>query len=259
MGALFEVEDDPRQGLFFFFAKILSAPMKPAAAPAMITLPPGLADKRIALVHTWTSTQDEGWARIAFDQRKIPYSYVGVQELRDTANLRAKYDAIVIPNTGGTAQSIVNGMPMIGDPIPWKASQAYPNIGAPDSSDDMRGGIELKGMVNIQKFVSQGGLLICIGNACRVPIDYGVVNGVSIFQPTALNAPGGVYELDRGNSNSPILDGYGDSMSAYFNMNSTAILSAGGGGGRRGGGGRGGGGRGGPGEANSSKWTGIAE
>ncbi len=222
--------------------KILTASLKPyAPAKTEPAIPNGLAGKRIALVHTWNSTQDEGWARIAFDQRKIPYTYVSVHELRDNQNLRARFDAIVIPNTGGTAQSIVNGSPMIGDPIPWKPTQAYPNLGGPDTTDDTRGGIELKGMLNVQKFVSQGGLLICIGNACRVPIDYGIVSGVSIVQPTNLNAPGGVYQLDRADDTSLVLDGYGDSMSAYFNMNSTAILSSGGGFGRGGGraGGRG--------------------
>ncbi len=222
-------------------SKVLTARMlQPTMAPTEPMTPGGLIGKRIALVHTWTSTQDEGWARIAFDQRKIPYHYVSVHELRDVANLREKYDVILIPNTGGTAQSIVNGQPKVGDPIPYKATKEYPNIGAPDSTEDTRGGIELKGMVNMQKFVEEGGLLICIGNACRVPVEYGLVSGVSIFQPNLLNAPGGVYQLDRADTKSPVLQGYEDSMGAYFNMNSMPILQTGGGFGRAGrGGGRG--------------------
>ncbi len=210
--------------------KILTAAMKPADASVTgLETPAGLVGKKIALVHTWTSTQDEGWARIAFDQRKIPYTYVSVHELRDNANLRQRFDVILIPNTGGSAQSIVNGLPVVGDPLPWKATQQYPNIGAPDSTDDMRGGIELKGMLNVQKFVNEGGLLICVGNACKIPIDYGITSGVSVFQPSTLNAPGGVYQIDRVSEESPVLKGYGDSMGAYFNMNSTAILTSGGG------------------------------
>jgi len=220
--------------------KILSSAATPFAGSGIPSTPKGLEGKRIAIVHTWTSTQDEGWARVAFDQRKIPYTYVSVHELRDNPNLKNRFDVILIPNTGGTAQSIVNGTPMLGDPIPWKASQEYPNLGGPDSTDDTRGGIELKGMVNIQKFVSQGGMLICVGNACRVPVEYGLVNGVTVTQPNQLNAPGGVYALERADEASHILDGYGDSVSGYFNMNSTTILSAGGGF-SRGGGGRAGG------------------
>jgi len=31
---------------------------------------------RIAVVHTWTNTQNEGWYRIALDQLRIPYEYI---------------------------------------------------------------------------------------------------------------------------------------------------------------------------------------
>jgi len=38
-------------------------------------------------------------------------------------NLREKFDVIVFPPVGGSAQSIVNGIPMRGAAIPWKASE----------------------------------------------------------------------------------------------------------------------------------------
>ena len=50
---------------------------------------------RVAILHGWTSTQTEGWWRQAFDIYKIPYDYIDPQTVRDTANLRAKYDVIV--------------------------------------------------------------------------------------------------------------------------------------------------------------------
>jgi hypothetical protein len=78
-----------------------------------------LAVPRIAILHTWTNTQNEGWYRIEFDRLKIPYDYISDQVVRNTANLREKFDVIVFPPLNGTAQSIVNGLPMRGDPIPW--------------------------------------------------------------------------------------------------------------------------------------------
>jgi len=51
-----------------------------------------LAAPRIALVHTWTNTQNEGWFRVAFDRLQIPYDYISDQKLRATANLRDKWD-----------------------------------------------------------------------------------------------------------------------------------------------------------------------
>jgi hypothetical protein len=191
---------------------------------------------RIALVHTWTSTQDEGWARLALDQNEIAYDYISVHEIRDNPSLKAKYDVILMPQTRGTGQSIVAGRPMVGDPIPWKPSPLTPNLGGPDESDDIRGGLELEGVINLRNFVREGGLLVCIGNMCRVPIDFGIVSGVSIREPQEINAPGGVFLTENQAKANPILGGYGDTLSVYFNSNSLPILSTGGGGGFGGGG-----------------------
>src|SRR5207247_1992607 len=35
-----------------------------------------LAVPRIAILHTWTNTQNDGWFRIEFDRLQIPYSYI---------------------------------------------------------------------------------------------------------------------------------------------------------------------------------------
>jgi hypothetical protein len=193
------------------------------------------SETRIAFVHTWQSTQDEGWARIALDQLDVEYDYVSVHELRDNPDLNAKYDVILMPQARGSAQSIVNGRPMVGDPIPWKQTDDMINVGGPDSTDDIRGGIELEGVLNLRNFVQKGGLLVCIGNMARIPIEYGIVNGVSVRDPEELNAPGGVYLTDKVDKDSKVLSGYGDNLAVYFNGNSLPILSTGGGGFRGGG------------------------
>jgi hypothetical protein len=195
------------------------------------------AKPRIALVHTWQSTQDEGWARIALDQLGVKYDYISVHEIRDTADLKAKYDVILMPQARGTAQSIVAGRPMVGEPIPWKRTPETPNLGGPDETDDIRGGLELEGVLNLRNFVREGGLLVCVGNMCRVPIDYGIVSGVSVRTPSEINAPGGVFLTENASKESPILAGYGDTLAVYFNSNSLPILTLGGGGGFGGGGG----------------------
>src|SRR5437763_4613552 len=103
-----------------------------------------LAVPRIAILHTWTNTHNDGWFRIEFDRLQIPYSYISDQVIRDTPNLRDKFDVIIFPPVGGTAQSIVAGIPMRGAAIPWKGSDVTPNIGlGPDQTDDMRGGRSL--------------------------------------------------------------------------------------------------------------------
>ena len=210
-----------------------------------------MAAARIAIVHTWTNTQNEGWFRIEFDRLQIPYSYISDHVIRDTPNLRDKYDVILFPPVGGSAQGIVNGTPMRGDPVPWKQSDITPNLGfSPDQTDDMRGGMELRGVLNLQRFVEDGGLFITIANIAQIPIDYGLTTGVSIQDARQLNARGSVFSATFSDKKSPIAYGYGDSLPIYFSQAPLLNVQGGpggfgAGGGRGGGGGGGGGGAGG--------------
>lgn len=193
---------------------------------------------RIALVHTWTNTQDEGWFRIEFDRLQIPYSYISVHTIRDTPNLRDKYDVIIFPPARGSAQAIVNGMPKRGDPIPWKQSDLTPNMGlSPDQTDDIRGGMEIRGVANLQQFIEDGGLFVAITNIAQIPIDYGITTGVAIQDARQLQARGSIYNATFADRKSPIAYGYGDSLQVYFNQGPVLQVSALPGGFGRGGGG----------------------
>jgi hypothetical protein len=164
-----------------------------------------LAVPRIAILHTWTNTQNDGWYRIEFEKFQVPYSYISDQVVRNTPNLREKYDVIIFPPLGGSAQAIINGIPQRGDPIPWKQSDLTPNMGlSPDQTDDMRGGMGLAGVMNLQRFVADGGLFIVIANNARVPIDFGLTTGVSIQEPRLLQARGSIYNARFSDRKSPI-------------------------------------------------------
>jgi hypothetical protein len=200
-----------------------------------------LSVPRIAIVHTWINTQNEGWYRIEFDKLKIPYTYISDQVIGNTPNLREKFDVLIFPPVGGSAQTIVNGMPKRGDPMPWKASAVTPNFGnSPDQTDDMRGGMTVAGVANLQKFIEDGGLFITIGSVSQVPIDYGITNGVSIQQAERLQARGSIYNSNFADRKSPIAYGYDAALPIYFNQSPVFQVATGGGGGPGGGGGGGG-------------------
>jgi hypothetical protein len=200
-----------------------------------------LAVPRIAILHTWTNTQNDGWFRIEFDRLQIPYTYISDQVIRNTPKLRDKFDVIIFPPVGGSAQAIVNGIPMGGAAIPWKASDVTPNMAlSPDQTDDIRGGMSLSGVVNLQKFIEDGGLFIPITNCAHVPVDYGIVTGVGIQEPRQLQARGSVYNATFADRRSPIAYGYAETLPIYFNQ-APLFQVAGGGFGGGGGGGEGGG------------------
>ncbi|HKD92598.1 MAG TPA: M14 family zinc carboxypeptidase, partial [Terriglobales bacterium] len=179
-----------------------------------------LAAPRIAILHTWTGTQNEGWYRMAFENMKVPYTYISdqkVREARDGAELRSKFDVIVFPPVGGGAQRIVHGVPMWNPPLPWENTALTPNLGKIDSTPDMRGGMGLIGLEHLHQFVEQGGLLITVMDTATVPVDFGLANGVSLTPARQLHARGTVLNAQFTGTNSPIAYGYGQRLSVYFN------------------------------------------
>ena len=187
---------------------------------------------RIALVHTWINTQNEGWYRIELDRLGIPYDYISDQALGRTPNLRDKWDVIIFGPVGGSAQSIVRGNPKFSEseaPIPWKASTLTPNMGlSPDQTDDIRGGMGIQGIANLNKFIEGGGLFVTVSGNASIPIDFGITSGVSIQESATLQARGSVVNATFADRRSPIAYGYDDGLAVYFNQ--APILQVGGGG-----------------------------
>ncbi|HSS22207.1 MAG TPA: M14 family zinc carboxypeptidase [Pyrinomonadaceae bacterium] len=203
-------------------------------APAVKTHPSRTA--RVALMHTWLDTQNEGWWRIAFDQLQMPYAYISTQDVARDDNLKEKYDVIVFAPVGAPPNAIVSGMPMYGNPLPWKTTTLTPNIGKIDSTDDMRPGLDWSGLANLQKFVRQGGVFLTVDDTANFAVTYGFTAGVSVARSSRLRAVGDVLRLKTVDVTSPIAYGYDDSLAMYcsngpiFNLSNVA---GGGGGGRR--------------------------
>jgi hypothetical protein len=191
---------------------------------------------RIGYVHSWARTQDEGWVRMAFDKFKVPYTYFADQKLRE-GSLRAKYDVIVMPHIGGDAQQQVNGLPMIGDPTPYKKSELTPNLGVQDQSDDIRGGMGLPGLSELAKFVQEGGTLIVEGSTSTIFPEYGLMQGVTVEDPQGLFVRGSVLKAMIADKKSPIAYGYDqNALAVYFNQAPVLRVGPGGFGGFGGGG-----------------------
>jgi hypothetical protein len=86
-----------------------------------------IALPRIAYVHTWQETQNEGWVRFALDQMGVPYTYMSDQKLRAPGALD-RYDVVVFPHSGQGGMALVNGRPMAGPAVPWQASRETPHL-----------------------------------------------------------------------------------------------------------------------------------
>jgi hypothetical protein len=210
-----------------------------AALPTVKTHPARAA--RVAIMHTWASTQTEGWWRLAFDGLKIPHSYISVQDVAKDANLNAKYDVIIFGPGGGNGQAIIAGLPRWRNPMPWKNSPETPNIGTYAQTDDIRPGLGWQGLANLESFVRNGGVYIGVDNTADFAISFGLTNGVSMTQPPAGRVTGSLLRTRLVDATSPIVYGVNDNLAVYSGGGESFSISSARGG--RGGGGGGGGAR----------------
>ncbi len=175
------------------------------------------------------------------EELKVPYTYVADTWLRENQNLREKFDVIILPPMGGGGpaglSAIIRGLPMRGDPRPWKNSAETPNFVAPglDSAEDIRGGLGYQGFANLERFVREGGLLIAVQTSAALPVAGGMTEMVNVSDARAMQAPGSVVLSTIDDKRSPITYGYDDKLYVYFR--SGPVITVGGNFGGPGGGG----------------------
>ena len=196
-----------------------------------------LATPRIALLFTWQSTQNDGWYRIAFDKLEIPYTYLPDTVLRTmkVGELRSKFDVLILPPSYRDLSGFVRGITMRegANPLPWKNSALTPNLVAPGipEADDIRGGAGYTGVMNLQEFVKDGGLLIAVGSASNIPFQAGMTEMFNVSESTTMQAPGSVVLTNVEEKKSPIAYGYNDKLYVYFHDGPIFRVGLGGGGG----------------------------
>ena len=170
---------------------------------------------RIAMMHTWLTTQTEGWWRQALDKLGVPYDYISTQTVSGEDDLRSKYDVILFAPVGARTPQIIQGLPMWGNPLPWKKTDLTPNLGRIDSTDDMRPGLGYSGIDHLRHFVEQGGLLVTSQDTAQFAIDTGLAPGVSIVTHGDLKVVGTLLGTAVVNPKSPILYGYDKPLTVY--------------------------------------------
>jgi hypothetical protein len=160
-----------------------------ASAPSVETVDVDLP--RIAMYTTWANTEKVGWVRLAFDRWEVPFTLIHKDHVQAGANLRSKYDVIVMPHQTQNGKSIVYENPKLSKPLPYKKNDKFRSMGMYAETDDVRGGMGLAGAAELQKFVEEGGVLITLGVASYFPAEFGIAKGVDAQGPAqGFYAPG---------------------------------------------------------------------
>ncbi len=110
-----------------------------------------LKPPRIGLYQSWTANPDEGWTRLVLEQFEFAFTSLHNPEIR-AGGLRSRYDCIILPSA--PSGSMIDG-------------------NAEDTTEpEYVGGIGSEGVIALQRFVEDGGTLVCIDEACGLPIAY---------------------------------------------------------------------------------------
>src|SRR5262249_48364177 len=121
----------------------------------------------------------------------------------------------IAPPVGRGTETIVNGQPLYGNPIPWKKTELTPNLGSEDQTDDMRPGLGWTGVQHLQDFVRRGGLLITSMDTADFAVSTGFTPGLSIAARQRMRIVGSVVRSKMVDEASPIAYGYKDSLAVW--------------------------------------------
>ncbi len=191
------------------YALTLRAAPAPSVPRHRLDLP------RVAIYHTWVSTQDEGWARFTFEQLGVPYTSIHKDDLR-AGGLRRRFDVILVPSTGGAGvDDLIHEVDPKWGPLPFTQTREFPAHGTPSATNDMTGGPGFQGMAELERFVRDGGVLIVLHQATRLVSETGIARDLSPLAAASLFHPGSVVRVMARRRDHPILYGYHDTTHVF--------------------------------------------
>lgn len=174
----------------------------PDVATVVVDLP------RLAMFSTWGRTQEVGWVRHAFDTFGIAYELIYKERIRQ-GGLHQAYDVILIPSQATTGKSLVYDVERKAGPLAYRKDPQFPTLGAYGETDDVTGGMGLQGVMELEKFVEDGGVLITLGASSYMPAEFGLLPAVTANRPTgAFYAPGPIVQAEVLRAEHPIFFGY---------------------------------------------------
>jgi hypothetical protein len=151
---------------------------------------------RIALYKPWVDNQDEGWTRWVLENHEFRFATVNDPDVR-AGNLRSRFDVIIVPNAA-----------------PDRLKSGYSPGAVPP---EFVGGLGEAGVDALKQFVESGGTLVCLDQACSLPLDlFGLpVRDVARADGARVFGPGSILRLQLDPSH-PLTFGMPPETAAFF-------------------------------------------
>jgi len=160
---------------------------------------------RIAIYSQWTGTQNLGWYRLTFDKFGVPFDLIYKEQV-EQGNLRARYDVILAAEQNLSRQTVLQ--PPGERVVPYQKSEKYQFLGMYGESADITGGFRQKGVDAFASFLEAGGTLITVGDAARLPIEFGWAGTVEKTTVAGLRAQRPLVQGEIVRPEHPVFYGY---------------------------------------------------
>ncbi|MFN0178342.1 MAG: M14 family zinc carboxypeptidase [Gemmatimonadales bacterium] len=177
-----------------------------AALSSLPSVPMHDADlPRIGIYSQWTGTQNLGWYRLTLDKFGVPYELFYKEQIV-LGNLRSKYDVILTAEQNlGRANVLQKPNEK---PVPYQRSDKYQFLGMYGESADITGGFGQPGVDAFAAFLEAGGTLIAVGDAARLPIEFGLAGTVDKVTVPGLSAQRPLVQGEITRPEHPVFYGY---------------------------------------------------
>jgi len=163
---------------------------------------------RLAVYTTWGNTQEVGWVRHALDKFEVKYDLIYKERVKQ-GNLRDAYDMILVPNQGRSGKGLVFDREPVRKPLAYTKSDQFKSHGVYGESEDITGGMGLQGVLEFEKFVNAGGLVVTLGQASFFPPEFGLTRKIDAGRTSPqFYAPGPIVEAEILQTSHPIFYGY---------------------------------------------------
>ena len=179
---------------------------------------------RVAIYSQWSGTQNLGWYRLTFDAFHIPFDLI-YKERVVQGNLRRDYDVILVAEQNLSRQTVMQAK--AARPQPYLKNDKYRFLGMYGETPDLTGGFGQPGVDAFAAFLSAGGTMIAIGEAARLPIEFGWARTVDKTPVPGLTAQRPLIEATITRPEHPVFYGMGKTIIPvkYVTEHNRACLS----------------------------------
>jgi hypothetical protein len=143
---------------------------------------------KVALYQPWLANIDAGWTEWLLDHYRVPHTLLHNDDIRK-GGLRSRFDSLILASQ--SAMSILNGTRDGESPASRGGAGPPVLVQRPEYT----GGIGIEGLLQLDRFVREGGTLIAFDTAAELPVQFFPLSIRNPVRGSSFSCPGSLLRL----------------------------------------------------------------